>query len=76
MPQLEGLTTKIYNYVLGEFGEKKKKKVFSFTDDYFQNNTSFLEEARKKIFSVLLIHRLPETFLYMLVFYCPQVKSL
>ena len=26
MPQLEGPTTKIYNYLLGEFGEKKKKK--------------------------------------------------
>ena len=26
MPQLEGPTTKIYNYVLGEFGEKKKKE--------------------------------------------------
>ena len=26
MPQLEGLTTKIYNYVLGGFGEKKLKK--------------------------------------------------
>ena len=29
MPQLEGLTTKIYNYVLGGFGEKKgKNKIF------------------------------------------------
>ena len=26
MPQLEGPTTKIYNYVLGGFGEKKKEK--------------------------------------------------
>ena len=26
MPQPEGPTTKIYNYVLGGFGEKKKKK--------------------------------------------------
>ena len=26
MPQLEGPTTKIYNYVLGGFGDKKKKK--------------------------------------------------
>ena len=26
MPQLEGPTTRIYNYVLGAFGEKKKKK--------------------------------------------------
>ena len=26
MPQLEGPTTKIYNYVLGGFGEKKQKK--------------------------------------------------
>ena len=26
MPQLEGPTTKIYNYVLGGLGEKKKKK--------------------------------------------------
>ena len=26
MPQLEGPTTKIYNYVLGRFGEKKQKK--------------------------------------------------
>ena len=26
MPQLEGPTTKIYKYVLGEFGEKKQKK--------------------------------------------------
>ena len=26
MPQLEGPTTKIYNYILGVFGEKKKKK--------------------------------------------------
>ena len=26
MPQLEGPTTKIYNYVLGEFGEKKAGK--------------------------------------------------
>ena len=26
MPQLEGPTTKIYNCVLGEFGEKKQKK--------------------------------------------------
>ena len=25
MPQLEGPTTKIYNYVLGSFGEKKEK---------------------------------------------------
>ena len=24
MPQLEGLTAKIYNYVLGGFGEKKE----------------------------------------------------
>ena len=24
MPQLEGPTTKIYNYVLGELGEKKQ----------------------------------------------------
>ena len=24
MPQLEGPTTKIYNYVLGEFGEEKQ----------------------------------------------------
>ena len=26
MPQLEGPTTKIHNYVLGGFGEKKQKK--------------------------------------------------
>ena len=26
MPQLEGPTTKTYNYVLGGFGEKKQKK--------------------------------------------------
>ena len=26
MPQLEGPTTKIYNYVLGEFWEKKQKE--------------------------------------------------
>ena len=26
MPQLEGPTTEIYNYVLGGFGEKKQKK--------------------------------------------------
>ena len=26
MPQLEGSTTKIYNYVLGRFGEKKQIK--------------------------------------------------
>ena len=26
MPQIEGPTTKIYNYVLGEFWEKKQKK--------------------------------------------------
>ena len=26
MPQLEGPTTKIYNYVLGRFGEKKQEK--------------------------------------------------
>ena len=26
MPQLEGPTTKIYNYVQGGFGEEKKKK--------------------------------------------------
>ena len=26
VPQLEGPTTKIYNYVLGEFVEKKQKK--------------------------------------------------
>ena len=26
MPQLEGPTTRIYSYVLGGFGEKKKKK--------------------------------------------------
>ena len=26
MPQLEGPTTKIYNYILGGFGEKKKTK--------------------------------------------------
>ena len=26
MPQLEGPTTKIYNYVLGAFGEKKQEK--------------------------------------------------
>ncbi len=25
MPQLEGPTTKIYNYVLGGFGEKKQE---------------------------------------------------
>ena len=29
MPQLEGPATKIYNYVLGGFGEKKEKnKIF------------------------------------------------
>ncbi|GAA9114212.1 hypothetical protein BTM330_15590 [Helicobacter pylori] len=26
MPHLEGPTTKIYNYVLGEFGDKKQEK--------------------------------------------------
>ena len=26
VPQLEGPTTKIYNYVLGGFGEKKQKE--------------------------------------------------
>ena len=26
MPQLEGLTTKIYNYIPGEYGEKKEEK--------------------------------------------------
>ena len=26
MPQLEGLTTKIYNQVVGGFGKKKEKK--------------------------------------------------
>ena len=26
MPELEGPTTKIYNYVLGAYGEEKKKK--------------------------------------------------
>ena len=26
MPQLEGPTAKIYNYVLGGFGEKKQKR--------------------------------------------------
>ena len=25
MPQLEGPTTKMYNYILGGFGEKKEK---------------------------------------------------
>ena len=28
MPQVEGLTTRIYNYVLGGFGEKKEKQIF------------------------------------------------
>ena len=28
IPQPETLTTRIYNYVLGSFGEKKKKKEF------------------------------------------------
>ena len=27
MPQLEGHTTKIYNYILGGFGEKEKYKI-------------------------------------------------
>ena len=27
MPQLEGPKTRIYNYVPGDFGEKKKKKI-------------------------------------------------
>ena len=34
MPQLEGPTTKIYNYVLGGFGEKKpgKKIILVFNE--------------------------------------------
>ena len=28
MPQLEGPTTKIYNYVPGGFGRKRKNKIF------------------------------------------------
>ena len=26
IPQLQGPTTRIYNYILGDFGEKKEKK--------------------------------------------------
>ena len=33
MPQPEGPTTRIYNYVLGDFGEEKKKNKRLAADD-------------------------------------------
>ena len=36
MTQLEGPTTKVYNYVLGGFGKKKQgKKIYLFEDGVF-----------------------------------------
>ena len=43
MPQLEGSTTKIYNYVLGEFGEKKQEKKSHETS----SDPMFGEDKRK-----------------------------
>ena len=40
MPQVEGHTTKIYNYVLGGFGEDKAGKKNEFSHTYGNLNTT------------------------------------
>ena len=37
MPQLEGPTTKTYNYVLGGFGERKQEKNTKLSNHWFSN---------------------------------------
>ena len=48
MPQLEGPTTKIYNYVPGGFGEKKEKskilKMYIYSS-YLKQNVRILTKA-------------------------------
>ena len=55
MPQLEGATSKIYNYVLGGFGEKKQEK--KKKEDWQQLL------AQVPIFKKIKIKK-PETFNY------------
>ena len=61
--ELEGPTTRIYNYVLGDFAEKKIKKKKTFTTDgssgpiFFkkeEEDTSIQKSAHKKMFIVVL----------------------
>ena len=48
MPQLEALTTRIYNYVLEGFGEKKKLKKKKNELDLHASITMSLEDATVK----------------------------
>ena len=53
MPQLERPTTKIYNYELGEFGEKKQLKKTQNTiqlRSVFKDADRFLPERRDHMF--------------------------
>ena len=67
MPQLEGPTTKIYNYVLQGFGEKKQKKKKKEEEDWQQ----LLAEVPifKKIYSLFLF------FLLYSPISCPKEKN-
>ena len=49
MPQLEGLTTKIYNYVLGALGEKGKIKSYKKKKErkaHWNVESIYLEDRR------------------------------
>ena len=48
MPQLEGLTTKIYNYVLGGFGEKKQEKKKEDWQQLLAQVPIFKKKSKKK----------------------------
>ena len=48
MPQLEGTTTKIYNYVLGGFGEKKQNRKKKDWQQLLAQVPIFKEESTAK----------------------------
>src|SRR3712207_7195740 len=69
MPQLEGHTTRIYNYVLGGFGEKKRGKKRKKKEDWQQllaqvrseEHTSELQ-SRQYLVCRLLLEKKKKTF--------------
>ena len=61
MPQLEGPTTKIYNYVPGGFGEKKQKKR---KRDYLLIRNSGDQRRWNSIFKAMKENKTTNTELY------------
>ena len=58
MPQLEGPTTKIYNYVLGGFGRKRKNKILKKKETKtwgMAYNLSFTVQTGKSVVTTMAV---------------------